>query len=484
MRLISRARRPFLAGLLVALSLPPWGWWPLCLVGLALYARVAVERKDESPFGTAFAFSLGWFAPSMAWMWFLTAPGFILALVLFSGLHGAAAWLAVRLGGDSESRHRAMLVVCHGLAEVLRLSWPFGGVPLATIALSQATGPLKWLAPLGGVILVGTATMWLAFSAHRGRALAIVVALLLVGRFGDFTGSTGDTINVAIVQGGGEQGTHAIDTDPRTVFEVHLAATRTIRPDDGVDVVVWPENVINISGSGLFEDSRERRELGAEASRLGVPFVVGITEDSGPGRFTNAQVVLNTRGEVVGRYDKVRRVPFGEYMPFRSQLSALGAPVHLVPRDARPGDARAFLDVPRRTNGSDVRTSVAISWEVFFGGRVNEGVVDGAGLIINPTNGSSYTWTILQTQQVAASRLRALEQGRWLAQVAPTGFSAFVSPNGTVHQRTAVGETSVRTRRIDVRTGRTPYSRLGNAPFIWGLAALGVIGRRRGPARS
>lgn len=486
MQRLVRIRRPLVAGLLVALSLPPWGWWPLCFVGLAMYARVAVERRDDAPFATAFLFALGWFAPSMAWMWFLTAPGYLIAVALFAALHGGAAWLAVRLAGDSEPRHRAMLVVCHALAEALRLSWPFGGVPLATLAIAQSPGPLRWLAPLGGVILLGAVTMWLSFSSRRGRAVLVVAVLVLIGRFGGFTADTGTRLTVAMVQGGGEQGTHAIDTDPRVVFERHLAATRAIpspggsgEAADDIDLVVWPENVINISGSGLFEDSRERREIGAEAARLGVPFVVGITEDSGDGRFTNAQVVVNTRGEVVGRYDKVRRVPFGEYMPFRSQLSALGAPVHLVPRDARPGDARAWLDIPLADGtGTDVRASVAISWEVFFGGRVNEGVTDGAGIVVNPTNGSSYTWTILQTQQVAASRLRALEQGRWVVQVAPTGFSAFVSPRGVVHERTAISEQAVRTRTVELRDGRTPYSRLGNAPFIWGLVALALVGRR------
>jgi apolipoprotein N-acyltransferase len=128
---------------------------------------------------------------------------------------------------------------------------------------------------------------------------------------------------------------------------------------------------------------------------------------------------------------------------------------------------------------------VAISWEVFFGGRVNEGVDGGASVIVNPTNGSSYTWTILQAQQVASSRTRAREQGRWVLQVAPTGFSAFVSPDGEVFDRTGVSEQRVIERTVDLRTGRTPYSRLGNAPYIWGLlAALAALSlRARGANR-
>ena len=69
---------------------------------------------------------------------------------------------------------------------------------------------------------------------------------------------------------------------------------------------------------------------------------------------------------------------------------------------------------------------MAISWEIFFGGRARESVVHGAEAITNPTNGASYTGTIVQTQQVASSRLRAIETGRWVVQAAPTGFTAIV----------------------------------------------------------
>jgi apolipoprotein N-acyltransferase len=279
------------------------------------------------------------------------------------------------------------------------------------------------------------------------------------------------------VQGGGEQGTHAIDTNPRDVFDVHMKATRTLQSDAQRDMVIWPENVINITRSGLFIDSIEYREIAAEAKRLNVPFVVGITEDAGPSQFTNAQVVIEPNGIISGRYDKVRRVPFGEYMPMRSLLTSVGAPTNLVPRDARAGDARGWLDV------ADTRIAVAISWEVFFGGRVNEGVTDGATFIVNPTNGSSYTWTILQTQQIAASQLRAIEQGLWVVQVSPPGFSAFIDPSGIVHDRTSVSETAVLEHVIELRTGQTVYSRMGNAVYIWILLiALGYMAQRRSRA--
>lgn len=468
-----RAFAPLVAGLCVAASMPPWGWWPLAFVGIALFASVAKNRRGEKDFLTGFLFAFAWFLPSMAWMWFLTAPGYLIAVVLFSSLHGLAALVASRLGTTTQL-HIAALVVCHGLAEALRLSWPFGGVPLATLAISQASSPIASLAPYGGVIGISVVVLWLSMTQRKFRALLVVVVLVGVANRWGGTSATQETVTLAFVQGGGAQGTRAVNTNPRDVFDVHLAATQTLQPSTARTAVVWPENVINVSSSGLFIDSEEYTLIAGEAQRLQVPFVVGITEGSGPTQFTNAQIVVEPDGTISSRYDKVRRVPFGEYMPMRPLLQAVGAPTNLVPRDARPGDARGWVDVDNQ------RVAIAISWEIFFGGRVNEGVVDGAGYIINPTNGSSYTWTILQTQQIASSKLRAREQGRWLVQVSPTGFSAFVSPNGEVFDRTGITTQHVVERTIEVRGGRTLYSHLGNGPYIWGLlVALGWLVNKR-----
>ena len=105
------------------------------------------------------------------------------------------------------------------------------------------------------------------------------------------------------------------------------------------------------------------------------------------------------------------------------------------------------------------------SWEVFFGDRARDGVDHGGALLLNPTNGSSYTGTILQSQQVASSRLRAVETGRWVAQVSPTGFTAFVSPDGDVHDRTSVSERAVLVRELPLRSGLTWYTNYGDWPI-------------------
>ncbi len=477
------------AGLLVAFSLPPWGWWPLAYVGVALFAtHKPTSNRARFMFGTLFA--LAWLAPGMAWMWFLTAPGYVIAALLFSALHGIASMITGAV--TDQHKHRAVVgPLAHSLAEALRFSFPFGGVPLATLAISQAASPIAPIVRVGGPLLLTYIVFQIGFllanlsetktpkrSVHALVIAVVVVVLLIAGSISPHGHDIGRSLNIAAVQGGGPQGTLAINTNSRDVVVRHLDATQeiaggSVATDNNLDLVVWPENVIDVSS---FSSSIERTEVAAEAARLEAPFLVGITEDFDNRFFTNAQVVVNTDGSLGDRYDKVRRVPFGEFVPMRGLLEAVGAPVDRIPRDAQAGKDTAILRV------ADTAIAVVISWEVFFAGRANEGVERGATLLVNPTNGSSYTGTILQTQQIASSRLRALETGRWLVQVSPTGFSAFVSPSGQVFDRTGVSEQQVIIREVQLRSGRTIYSYLGDMPFILimiaSLLALLIAGRR------
>ena len=299
-------------------------------------------------------------------------------------------------------------------------------------------------------------------------ALAAVVMIVLLSVVAPRGSDTGEQLDVAAVQGGGEQGTSALDVPSSLVTERHLEATRTIPDDADLDLVLWPENTVDvrrasIPGDQLFDGSDVYLAILAEAERLDAPFAVGVTEDPR----INSQIVVAPNGDIVDQYVKVRRVPFGEYVPLRGILEAFGAPIEQIGRDANAGTGPAYVDLPDGT-----RLGVVISWEVFFAGRAREGVKAGGEAILNPTNGASYTGTIVQSQQVASSRLRAIENGRWVVQAAPTGFTAIVDADGNVLQRTAVSEQRVLYAPVELREGFTWYTNLGDGPIIAALLAL------------
>lgn len=504
-----RAARAVLAaaaGLVVGFSMPPWGFWPLSFVGVAMFELALgtnPSRRQRATYGALFG--AAWTYLGMAWMVQLTVPGYLFAGALYGGFHACAA-LAVPAG-------RWQIIArptAHTLVEALRFSFPFGGVPLASMGIAQVSGPLAGVARIGGVILITWIVFQVGFllgdlirvgshriaarSAERGDGdhgeapsveqtardseatttapfvvvplllIAILVALAAVAPRGS---PTGETLQMAAIQGGGEQGTTALEVPSSLVTQRHLDTTATIEPDPELDLVLWPENTVDVL---TFEGSGAHEAISTQAARLGVPIVVGITEDTDDReRFANAVVVVAPSGEIVDRYDKVRRVPFGEYVPLRGMLEALGAPVDRIGRDAVAGTVPAYVELP-----DGIGLAVVVSWEVFFGGRAREGVREGGQAIVNPTNGASYTGTIVQTQQVASSRLRSIENGRWTVQAAPTGFTAVIDEDGRVLERSAISERTILDVDVELRDGFTWYTNLGDAPLI--IAALAIYG--------
>ena len=457
--------RAVIAGLCVAASVPPWGWWPLAFLGIAMWDRLLRNAKPRARIVRSAVFAAAWFTPSMLWMVDLTAPGYVIAIVVFS-LYVGVAGLAVPGRSSSPWVRWLALPAAFTLAEAARCTFPFGGVPLATTAMGQASAPLGQIARVLCAVGVtfAVAVIGIALSAAWERrhivaatALAGVVALWLVAIVAP-TGHDIRTINAAVVQGGGPQGTRASETDPRDVFDRHVEATSLVTTP--VDLVVWPENVVAVDS--LLATTRENAELSALAKDLNTTLVAGITEVLDSSSFANASIVYLPDGSTGGRYDKVRRVPFGEFVPLRGLIeSVAGSNTGIPVRDARAGTEPAIV----RTPAGDL--ALAISWEIFFTNRGRDGVLHGGQILLNPTNGSSYWLTQVQTQQVASSQLRAIETGRWVLQAAPTGFSAIVNPSGDVLKRTSISEQVVLQQDVILRSGDTIATVIGPMPVIW-----------------
>ncbi len=462
-----RIARPALAlgsGVLVALSMPPWGFWPLAIIGVVLFEiSLGPTPTRRESFRLGLLFGAGWMYLGMGWMVQLTLPGYLVAGLVFSLFHAGAAvvapigiWRIDRTSGGTRSGRSGAVLV-----PVRRHPARDDG-DVAGRRAARRCGSRWWCDPahLGG--LPARIPRWphcqnslvvrvrgLQREPQGLIALGTVVVIVLLSVVAPRGSDTGEQLEVAAVQGGGEQGTSALDVPSSLVTERHLEATRTIPDDADLDLVLWPENTVDvrrasIPGDQLFDGSDVYVAIAAEADRIGAPFAVGVTEDPR----INSQIVVAENGDIVDQYVKVRRVPFGEYVPLRGILEAFGAPIEQIGRDANAGTGPAYIDLPDGT-----RLSVVISWEVFFAGRAREGVKAGGEAILNPTNGASYTGTIVQSQQVASSRLRAIENGRWVVQAAPTGFTAIVDADGNVLQRTAVSEQRVLYAPVELPRG-------------------------------
>jgi apolipoprotein N-acyltransferase len=467
---ILRIVLPLVAGSLIALSLPPFGLWPLALGGVGLLSRLLEGLSWKMRLATGVLGGIGQFAIGLTWAWQFNAGGFaVLAIV-------EALFIAVACVLTPGGRGRILAFVgLLTLAEVVRQSWPFGGLPLAGIALGQVGGPLADTARLGGSLfltgvtyLAGAGLGELARRPTRrsiagGIAVGLAVAVAVWGALASDGGPPVRTLRVAIVQGGGARGLDQLQVPPSTVYEAALRPTLRLRPP--LDLVLWPEDVVAV-GNGLTLLS-VNATLGAITRRLDATLVAGVTEPVGTTRFLNEVEAIGPSGRVVATFEKVHRVPFGEYVPYRWFFSHL-ANLSDIPRDAIPGTGSGMIDTPAG------RLAVLISFEVLFPDRGRSGVRAGGELIIVPTNTSSYSSGQAPAQEVAASRLQAIEEGRDVLQAAPTGYSGVISNDGAVLELSTLGAEDVIETTVPLRTGATLYNRLGDLPTIV-LGALAAL---------
>jgi len=468
------------AGALLALSLPPWGWWPLGLAGAGLFAWRLAGQPLRTRLSSGWLTGIGCYGLGLMWARAFNWYG-ALMLILLQALFMAAA------GGLTPSgRGRSVALVAAGtLTEAVRMTWPFGGLPLGGIFLGQADGPLVELARLGGPLLI-TAGIWaggvggamLVAAAKSGRrldgsgvwaglaVLAGLTILIVAGTVGPDGGSPLRSITVALVQGGGPRGLNKEQVAPATVFDAQVAATEQFsRHHRAPDLVLWPEDVIALD-RGLT-GSPEALLMSHLAAKMHTTLVAGVTEPAPGNSFRNEIVAWGPHGSIVSVFEKVHRVPFGEYVPFRAFFSHV-ADLSLVPSDAVPGRGTGLMRTPAGPLGA------LVSFEVFYADRSRPSVRAGAQLLVVPTNTSSYRAAQVPTQELAADVVQAVQTGRDLVQAAPTGYSTVVTQRGQVLQRSLLGPRQVLEATVALRRGLTLYDHLGDPPLLV-LASLALI---------
>lgn len=262
------------------------------------------------------------------------------------------------------------------------------------------------------------------------------------------------------------------------VLADHVRLTRSIDPGS-FDLVVWPEDVVDIDARRPDTGAPAPEPLFTLARELRTWFVAGVVSGLGPRHFLNSAVAVAPTGEVAGVYDKVRPVPFGEYVPGRRFLGFVSA-LRAVPRDMVPGEGPTLLPTPGGQIGAP------ISYEVAFARIVRDLAVEGANALVVPTNTSSFgPRSPAAAQELQLARMRAVETGLWVVQAAPSGISAFVDPDGRVVARTGLYETGILEGRIRLGESRTPFVRVGEIPVIVAAAVASLLGawRRTWPGR-
>ena len=474
-----------LAGALLLAAFPPVGWWwaaPLGVAALVSSLRGVGSRRAWLLVAVA---HLVLFLPLLEWVRFLGAGPWIALSILqatVAGLLGPLVVLVDRVGRD---RHVIRLVGLVGailLVEALRARAPFGGLTWGRLGFGQSDGPLLPLAAIGGAPLVGAAVALIGLcllqvatclrSPRQGLVPAALLAATVGGALVVPLPVQGPGVQVATVQGNVPRSGVSAFAEDLVVLDNHVRETERLAAEVQAgdrlrpDLVIWPENASDIDP---FRDAQAGQLIDGAVRELGVPVLVGaVLQGPGPDHVSNAGIVWSPQTGPGERYVKRHPVPFGEYIPFRAELSGLVKRLDQIPKDFYAADRPGLLDV------GPARVGDVICFEIAYDGLVRDVVDGGAKVLVVQTNNATYNNTGQPAQQMAMSRLRAVEHGRAVLVAATSGISAIVRPDGTVQARSAELTPATLEGDVPLRTGRTPASRIG--PYVeWLITGVGLL---------
>lgn len=475
------------AGALPALAFPAPDVWLLGFVGLVpllllvIDAPAGREALWRSVLGGAGFFTVGYY-------WLVPSVGlFVVPIALtFGVLWMPWGWLAHRLlhGRPTAGALVAATVVVPSawvVAEYLR-SWDGLGGPWALWGATLWSRPtLGALASLGAVWLVGFAlvavNVAVAGAVRSGRrsprlvgaglAVAVVAGMWAYGTLRPSPRGT------AVLEVAGVQPGHITGAEDR--FAAHEDLTRRLVGDD-VDLVVWAESSV---GFDLGDEPGYLQRIQELSGELDAPILVNVDARRGEGGIHKSSVLVDESG-IVDRYDKMRLVPFGEYIPLRPVLDWVGELTPAAAEDRRRGEDLEVMDV------DGVGVGPLVCFESAFPDLSRTLAERGADLVVVQSATTTFQGTWGQSQHASLAAVRAVESGRPVVHAAVSGVSAVFDAEG--HQLVWMGddETGVWRATVPLVTGETPYVRFGDwvpVACVLVLLAAALIAGLRATAR-
>lgn len=492
MRFYLAAPLAALSGVFMLSAFPNYSFWPGALIGVAgLAYALKSQTKVRNGLFLGLIFGATFWLPLINWLSLYLGPIPWLALasvmILWFGLFGVMITFIAR-ATNSLNMHLQAFAFALGFGglwvarEIVQSNFPYDGFAWGRLAHTQSEGPLlevvAWLGFAGfGGLLAFLAVLPVAYTGTRGNVKGGSIALVSVLIMGFALSlvavpqlkSTG-TAEIAGVQGNSKSGVFD-DRESGDVIADHLRVTREwLSTDPDVDIVVWPENSAEFNLPWRPENLERVRELVEESE---ASFAVGSIlgeEIDGERRYTNSSLVLEPDSKAIARYDKRYPVPFAEYMPHRSFYRALVPHlVDLVQLEYEHGTTSTVLPVAHTEAG------IAICFDIIFDSHARMMNSEGAEVILAQTNNADFGQTAQSAQQLAISRVRAVEMGRDLVNISTVATSQIVGFDGSVRAAIAPWEPGVMQASVELRSGSTPAMKFGALyAGIW--SALGLAG--------
>lgn len=477
----------FALGALSALGFAPWSLWPAALVAIALAVRLFVKMSSNvrGDLLAGWLFGFGHFLVGVHWIakafTFQSAmpswTGWI-AVVLLAPYLAVFPALAVAVAGRLRGRVAAftiMLAASWVLAELLRglvfSGFPWNPLGVMLLPLPALAGAASLIGANGLSALVLLAAGGLALMAEGGRvrqAGAVLVAVPLLAGVAaavllpQAPGATATRVD--IVQANLGQDEKWADDGVLTSVRRHAALTPA--KGTGRRILVWPEAAVP---DLLDEMPRLRAGLGGLLGPGDVMLLGGLKAIRDPDGYAiaarNSLYILDPDGRILGRYDKKHLVPFGEFLPARPLLAALG-----LSRLA-PGALDFWPGPGARTLALDGFPAVGplICYEIIFPGDVADRRQRPRWLL-NVSNDAWFSDAGAH-MHLAQARLRAIEEGLPIVRSTPTGISAVIDARGQVTAAVPRGGAAALSSRLPAPLPPTLFAQFG----LWLPLLLAVL---------
>jgi apolipoprotein N-acyltransferase len=506
----------FLAGLAAACGFQPLGLWPLSLAAFAFLLRLIVESpRLRSALARGWWFGFGYFTLGLNWI--ATAFTFqaqmpawlgwiaVILLSLYLSVYPAAAaglawrWCNRTVRG-ADLRFILLFAAAWIVTEWLRASLftGFAWNPLGIALLPTPVARLSaWIGTYGlsgvTVLLAGSLLLLLHRRWRPAMLLAgVPAAAVILAVLANPAARRASGIAVRIVQpniGQEEKWQEGFDVAGRAVLG-RLSA----KPPAGPRILLWPEAAVTRPLENALAEAPYRRDaallrrgVGAMLGARDLLLTGGVTWRSANGMdvtsATNSIFAVDPTGHILGRYDKAHLVPYGEYLPARPFLSAIGLS-RLAPGDIDfdSGPGARTLDLPLAG-----KVGFQLCYEIIFSGEVVDRR-DRPAWIFNPSNDAWFgAWG--PPQHLAQARMRALEEGLPVLRSTPTGISAVIDGDGRLLHSLPWRKAGVIDTRLPGAKPPTLFARFGNAlPLLLALllaaAAFGAEPLRRRAIRA
>jgi apolipoprotein N-acyltransferase len=461
------------SGAVLSGAFAPLNWWFLLPIAIAIFLYAVT--KTRKPFITAFIFAAVFNFLTLKWSGTYVGLVPVFFLVLLQSLF----YLPLGFVSFRRNRYSRIWLILPVLliADEVRSLIPFGGFGWNRLSFSQADSPYLSVAAFLGdsaLAFLGIAlgiALYLLFARAQLLSIAITAAaatlIILLPTSAQNQGST----NVLGVQGNVPRLGLDFNSRAEEVFNLHLKQTEIAlqKVNEKPDLILWPENSVDIDP---FVNPQVAQKIADLAKISNAPIIVGAVLKSSEGP-ENASVMWNTDGEVASKYVKRTLTPFGEYIPLRS-IANLVSPFTDDVVDFAAGNEITLHNVGQS------QIAPIICYEIIDDSAVNS-ISKNANMMIVQTNNATFADSGQSMQQLNISRIRAVENNKWMVSVSTTGVSAIIDNNGKVRQITEQNEPSFVSGKVLLNSKESVASKLGNwSSLISILLAFALyLGKRR-----